>query len=217
MRPLSDEPSVSVNPPKPRVDAYTVSGPLRVAAPNAALARTPARTQRAPTVELESAVRMHSTVRLRSCRLYPRERTQRLALHRATSLCRLYRRMRHQSLPGHPASNILRMPSHLPRLGRLASIHRLTSHRPLPNLCCGSARPPGRIGPDVSVRCCTTREVRRPPIERVYAKRIALGVGPRAMRTTPFLGRATGPSRDEISLISPLSSEHPSPSPRRLL
>jgi len=65
------------------VDAYTLSGPLRVAASNAARA-CPARTQeRATTVELESAVRMHSTVRLRSCRLYPRERTRRQTLHRA--------------------------------------------------------------------------------------------------------------------------------------
>lgn len=88
----------------------------------------------APTVELESAVRMHSTVRLRSCRLYPRERTQRQALHRVLSLCRLYRRMRHQSLPGHPASNILRTPSHSSRLACFASIHRLTCHHVLPNL-----------------------------------------------------------------------------------
>ena len=74
--------TISVNPPKPRVEAYTMSGPLRVAVPRAthspspspaphspspspALSRTRTRTARRPpahpTGVLESVVRMCTT------------------------------------------------------------------------------------------------------------------------------------------------------------
>ena len=47
----------------------------------------PARRPSPPTGVLESAVRMHHTVRLCSGRLYPREKALRRALHRALLLC----------------------------------------------------------------------------------------------------------------------------------
>ena len=114
--------TISVNPPKPRVEAYAMSGPLRVAVPRAPLRPSPSPpphspssspatshppTRAHPTGVLESVVRMRATwcaVVARS--LIPTGQCTAQSSPPGSVALQLIHRMRHQSLPDHHAADI---------------------------------------------------------------------------------------------------------------